>query len=265
LPPRQRVKASLFVTCIVDQLYPQVGVSVVRVLRRLGVDVDFPTDQTCCGQPVYNAGFHREARRLAKRVLRSFQDRQYVVVPSGSCAAMLRVFYPDLFKDDPIHHQQAVALGARVYEFSQFLVQVLGVTDLGASYPDTVTYHPGCHLVRELGVQDEPRQLLERVAGLRLAELPQGETCCGFGGAFAVKYPHISEGMLADKVASVVATGANTLVSCDMGCLMHIGGALSRQSPGIKVRHLAEVLDHKIPSPSPQSSPTRGEEAAEAD
>jgi L-lactate dehydrogenase complex protein LldE len=162
---------------------------------------------------------------------------------------MLRVFYPDLFKDDPIHYQQTVALGARVYEFSEFLVKVLGVTDVGASYPDTVTYHPGCHLVRELGVQEEPRQLLEKVAGLRLAELPQGETCCGFGGTFAVKYPHISEGMLADKVANVVATGANTLVSCDMGCLMNIGGALSRQSPGLKVRHLAEVLDLKIPSP----------------
>ncbi len=239
----QEIKASLFVTCIVDQLYPQVGVSVVRVLRRLGVDVDFPMDQTCCGQPVYNAGFATQGRQLAQRVLRSFRNSQYIVVPSGSCTAMMRVFYPDLFQDDPDLHEQAKDLSAKVYEFSEFLVKVLAVEDVGASYDAAVTYHASCHLLRELEVRDEPRRLLSKVRGLRLRELPQLETCCGFGGTFSVKYPHISEAMLADKVANVVATGADTLVACDMGCLMHIGGGISRQGLGIKVRHLAQVLD----------------------
>lgn len=241
----QRIKASLFVTCIIDQLYPQVGVSVVRVLRRLGVDVDFPLDQTCCGQPVYNSGFTRQGQQLAERVLRSFHHSQYVVVPSGSCTAMMRVLYLDLFKDEPELRQQARELSAKTYEFSEFLVKVLGVADVGASYQDTVTYHSSCHLLRELEVRDEPRQLLSKVQGLQLKELPQVESCCGFGGTFSVKYPHISEGMLADKVANIVATGANTLVSCDMSCLMHIGGGLSRQGLGIKVQHLAQVLDQE--------------------
>lgn len=245
-PPGGRgVKASLFVTCIIDQLFPQVGVSAVRVLRRLGVEVDFPADQTCCGQPLYNSGFTRQARQLAQRVLRSFQGSQWVVVPSGSCAAMLRVFYLDLFKDDPARHRQAEELGSRVYELSEFLVKVLRIDDVGAAYPGRAAYHPGCHLLRELGVVEEPRRLLAKVRGLELAELPQGETCCGFGGTFAVNYPHISEGMLADKLANLATTGAGTLVSCDMGCLMHIGGALSRQQSPIQVLHLAQLLDRK--------------------
>jgi len=245
-----RTKASLFVTCIVDQLYPQVGVSVVRVLRRLGVSVDFPMDQTCCGQPVFNAGFTRQGRQLAERVLRSFRHSQYVVVPSGSCTAMMRVFYPELFKDDPGLQRQAKELSAKVYEFTEFLVKVLGVEDIGASYHGAVTYHSSCHLLRELEVRDEPRRLLGKVRGLQLKELPQVESCCGFGGTFSVKYPHISEGMLADKLANVVASGAETLVACDMSCLMHIEGAISRQGLDIKVRHLAQVLDNQIPSPS---------------
>ena len=244
-----QIKASLFVTCIVDQLFPEVGVSVVRVLRRLGVDVDFPQDQTCCGQPLYNSGFTGQARQLARRVLSSFAESRYVVVPSGSCAAMMRVYYPDLFKDDPALLGQAQELSAKVYEFSEFLVKVLGVEDLGAGYPDTVTYHPGCHQLRELEVRDEPLKLLRRVRGLELRELPQADSCCGFGGAFSVKFPHISEGMLADKVNNVMSTGADALVSCDMGCLMHIGGALSRQGSGIRLQHLAQVLDQEADSP----------------
>jgi L-lactate dehydrogenase complex protein LldE len=244
-----QIKASLFVTCIVDQLFPEVGVSVVRVLRRLGVDVDFPQDQTCCGQPLYNSGFTGQARQLARRVLSSFADSRYVVVPSGSCATMMRVFYPGLFKDDPALLCQAQELSAKVYEFSEFLVKVLGVENLGVSYPDTVTYHPGCHQLRELEVRDEPLSLLRQVGGLELRDLPQAASCCGFGGAFSVKFPHISEGMLSDKVKNVMSTGADTLVSCDMGCLMHIGGALRRQGSSIRVQHLAQVLDRKAGSP----------------
>jgi L-lactate dehydrogenase complex protein LldE len=243
LSPDGPPKADLFVTCIIDQLYPQVGVSVVRVLRRLGVDVSFQEDQTCCGQPLYNAGYSKKARTLARRVLDTFKDSEYVVVPFGSCAAMMRVFYLDLFRDDPAMLKQAELLSSKVYEFSQFLTSVLGVEDTGSTYSGTATYHPSCHLLREMEVRDEPQTLLRSVSGLELTGLPGAETCCGFGGAFSIKFPHISEGMLADKVENVVSTGADTLVSCDMGCLMQIGGGLSRQDSDIKVRHLAQVLD----------------------
>jgi L-lactate dehydrogenase complex protein LldE len=237
------INADLFVTCIVDQLFPEVGVSVVRVLRRLGVSVGFPKDQTCCGQAVYNSGFTREAKALAKRVLRQFRDSDYVVAPSGSCSAMMRVFYQDLFEDDPALLAEAESLAARVYEFSEFLADVLGVEDPGASYEGTAVFHPGCHLLREMEVHEAPYALLRAVSGLELKDLEGAETCCGFGGSFSVKLPHISEGMLADKVANVRAAQAGALVSCDMSCLMHIGGALRRQDPSIKVRHLAQVLD----------------------
>ena len=243
LTSRQLLKADLFVTCIIDQLYPQVGVSVVRVLRRSGVDVSFPEDQTCCGQPLYNSGYTKKAKTLARRILDCFENSEYVVVPSGSCAAMMSVFYLDLFRDDPEMLKRAELFSAKVYEFSQFLTSVLGVEDTGSTYPGTATYHPSCHLLREMEVRDEPQTLLRSVSSLELKELPGAETCCGFGGAFSIKYPHISEGMLADKVENVIGSGADTLVSCDMGCLMQIGGGLSRQGSEVKVRHLAQVLD----------------------
>ena len=239
-------QADLFVTCIVDQFYPEVGVSVVKVLRRLGVTVGFPKDQTCCGQPVYNAGFTQEARTLAKRVLEQFRDSEYVVVPSGSCAATIRVYYLELFADDPDLLAEAKALATKTYEFSEFLVRVLGVEDAslcGASHQGTATFHPSCHLLRELEVNEEPMKLLRSVPGLEEKELEGAEVCCGFGGTFAVKFPHISEGMVADKTANVLASAAETLVSCDMSCLMNIGGALSRQGSAVKVRHLAQILD----------------------
>ena len=249
----QRVKVSLFATCLVDQLFPEVGVSVVRLLRRLGVGVDFPGDQTCCGQALFNSGFSVDARLLARRVLDEFQgsdggshdgpDSHYVVVPSGSCAAMIRIFYPHLFEDDPELHRQATALATRVFEFSEFLVKVLGVTGVGATHEGRVTYHPSCHLLRELGVSEEPMTLIQNIRGTELVGMEQSETCCGFGGTFAVKYPHISVGMLDDKVDSVVATGAGTLVGCDMSCLMHIGGALTRRGIDVKTAHLAQLLE----------------------
>ena len=237
------IRASLFVTCIIDQMYPQVGVSAVNVLRRHGVEVDFPMDQTCCGQPLYNSGFASESRKLAQRVLEIFKDSQYVVVPSGSCAAMMRVFYLDLFKDDPERLNQAQTLAGKVHEFSQFLVDVLGEQDPAVSRPGSATYHPSCHLLREMEVREQPLTLLGKVQGLELRDLPKAETCCGFGGAFSVKFPHISEGMLQEKIESVTSTGADILVSCDMGCLMNIDGALSRQGSSMRVRHLAQMLD----------------------
>ena len=243
------VKADLFVTCIIDQLFPDVGVSVVRVLRRLGVKVGFPEGQTCCGQAVYNSGYTRAAREMAVRTLDEFQNSDYVVVPSGSCSAMMRVFYLDLFEDEPTLLAQAESLSRRVYEFSEFLVDVLGVKEPGVEASGSAVFHPGCHLLREMEVRDAPQSLLRAIPGLDLKEMPNAETCCGFGGSFSVKMPHISEGMLKDKVSAVRDSGADTLVSCDMSCLMHIGGALRREAPDIEIRHLSQILDREMPSP----------------
>ena len=209
----------------------------------MGATVGFPEGQTCCGQAVYNSGFTREAREMAERTIEEFRDSQYVVVPSGSCSAMMRVFYLDLFEDDPVLLAKAQLLSSRVYEFSEFLVNVLGVEDPGVEGSGPTVFHPGCHLLREMEVRVAPQSLLRAIPGLELRELRNAETCCGFGGTFSVKLPHISEGMLADKVASVRESGADTLVSCDMSCLMHIGGALRRQAPGVEIRHIAQVLD----------------------
>ena len=233
-------RVDLFVTCIIDQLFPEVGVSAVRVLRRLGVAVGFPEGQTCCGQALYNSGFKREARELAERTMEEFQGSDYVVVPSGSCSAMMKVFYLDLFQDDPAMLQKAVAFSHRVYEFSEFLVKVLEVDDPEVASSGSAVFHPGCHLMREMEVRDEPQTLLQAVDGLEMRELGNAETCCGFGGSFSVKLPHISEGMLADKVTSVRESGADTLISCDMSCLMHIGGgAASSGSESANTAHRA--------------------------
>ena len=253
--PAAPLRASLFITCIIDQLYPDVGVSVVRTLRRHGVSVNFPPGQTCCGQPLYNAGFAAQARRLAARVLDAFDDHDhdhsdYVIVPSGSCGAMLRVFYLDLFAHDPPMLARAAALSRRVYEFTEFLADIVGVGEAAptatANTPSgpgaSVAYHPSCHLLREMGVVDAPRRLLN-AAGIPLTELPDAEQCCGFGGAFAVKYPHISEAMLADKIDAIRRSGADTLTACDMGCLMHLAGGITRQQLPVRVQHIAQLLD----------------------
>ncbi len=240
------IRASLFTTCIVDQLYPEVGVSVVRVLRRAGVEVDYPEGQTCCGQPLYNSGFTGEARKLAERTLNLLDDRAFVVVPSGSCGAMMRVFYLDLFADDPELQARARDLSQRVYEFTEFLVDVVGYEPATGDQPERgcrVAYHPSCHLLREMEVTGAPQRLLDAAPGIERVDLPDAEQCCGFGGTFAIKYPHISEEMLADKVAAATGSGADTLTACDMGCLMHIGGAVSRQKLPLRVRHIAQLLD----------------------
>lgn len=237
------IKASIFITCLVDQFFPEVGESMVRVLSRLGVDLDFPQEQTCCGQPAFNSGFHSEARVLAKRFLEIFQGNDYIVVPSGSCGSMVKVFNQQLFQDEPQLRQEAQALASRVYEFSEFLVKVLGVTDVGASCSSKVTYHDSCHLRRELGVISEPRALIRGIKGAQLVEMEQAEVCCGFGGSFAVKYSDISGAILAEKVRNIQNTGADVLVANDSGCLMHIAGALERQGSKIKPLHLAQLLD----------------------
>ena len=245
----QPIRASLFVTCIIDQLYPEVGVSVVRVLRRNGVEVDFPVGQTCCGQPLYNSGFTEEAKKLARRTLEAMEGSDYVVAPSGSCGAMLRVFYLDLFADDAEMLERARDLSNRVYEFTEFLTEVVGVEQRSiaeTSQGGKVAYHPSCHLLREMEVKEAPAQLLQGVDGVSPVPLPNAEQCCGFGGTFAVKYPHISQEMLADKIDAIVASGADLVTACDMGCLMHIGGGLSRRQSPVKARHIAQVLDGSV-------------------
>ena len=247
------VRASLFVTCIVDQFYPEVGESTVRVLRRLGVELDFPKGQTCCGQPAFNAGFWSEAKPLAKRFLKVFGGDGYIVAPSGSCAAMVRVFYPELLHDEPELLEAARILGPRVYELSEFIVDVLGITDLGpyaaATEPPMarqVTYHEACHLRRELGVTAQPRALISSVPGVELVEMEQAEVCCGFGGTFSVKYADISGAMLQDKMDNIRSTGADALIACDSSCLMQLAGGIDKEGIQVRPLHLAQLLDEGL-------------------
>jgi len=235
-------RVALFVTCIVDQFFPQVGESVVRILRRLGVEVTFNPAQTCCGQPAFNTGFREEARSVASRVLDVFDDADYVVAPSGSCASMVRVFYPELFAGEPERLDKLEKLRTRFFEFSEFLVKVLKAEDVGARFAHRVAYHDSCHLLRELGIESEPRALLRAVRDIELIDLKDYQVCCGFGGTFAVKFPEVSVAMGEDKVRAALDAGAEYLVANDSGCLMHLAGLIHRQGLPLKTLHLAEVL-----------------------
>ncbi len=236
------MRVSLFITCLVDQFFPHTGESVVQVLRRLGVEVTFNPAQTCCGQPAFNTGYHGEARAVAERVLDLFNDAEYVVAPSGSCTSMVKVFYPELFAQDPQRLGKWEKLRGKFFEFSDFLVNVLKVEDVGARFPHRVTYHDSCHLLRELGIESEPRKLIRAVRDLELVEMQDYKVCCGFGGTFAVKFPEVSVAMGADKLKAAVATGAEYLVANDGGCLMHLAGVIHRQGLPLKTMHLADLL-----------------------
>lgn len=236
------MQISLMVTCLGDIIRPAAGKATVRLLRRLGQEIDFPAAQTCCGQPFYNSGYSDLARESARHTLQTFDHGRIVVTPSGSCAAMVRLEYPHLFEDDPAWHERAKDLAARTYELSEFLVRKLGVTDVGARYEGKVAFHYACHL-RGLGVTDEPLQLLRAVHGLELMPFNHDDQCCGFGGSFALRYPEISTAMVQDKTRCLTASGARTVVSTDAGCLMNIGGRLQREGQSLAVLHLAEVLD----------------------
>lgn len=229
------------ITCLGDVFFPHVGVATVRLLRRLGVAVDFPADQTCCGQPFFNSGYHDQARELAKNVLRTFDTGQPVVTPSGSCAAMVKLEFLELFHEDPALEKQARDLAQRTHELSDFLVNVLKVEDVGARYPGRAAYHMACHL-RGLGLTSEPERLLRRVRDLTLVPLERYDECCGFGGSFSVRYPEISGAMVQDKAAFIEQSGADTLVATDAGCLMNIAGCLRRRGRDVRVKHLAEIL-----------------------
>ncbi|MFF8990762.1 (Fe-S)-binding protein [Streptomyces sp. NPDC014983] len=242
------MRVALFLTCVNDTLYPETGKAVARLLGRLGVDVDFPMGQTCCGQAHYNTGYRHEAEPLARRFAEVFGEYDAVVTPSGSCGAMVRESYPRMGeraraegRGDSLARAVAPVV-PKTYELTEFLVDVLGVTDVGARYPHTVTYHPACHGLRGLRLGDRPRRLLEAVAGLDLVELPGADECCGFGGTFAVKNPAVSAAMGTDKVRNAESTGAEVLCAADNSCLMHIGGTMSRLRVGMRPVHIAEIL-----------------------
>jgi L-lactate dehydrogenase complex protein LldE len=235
-------RVSLMITCLGDTLFPEVGVATVRLLRRLGVAVEFPPAQTCCGQPHFNSGYHDHARDLAKHTITAFDDGRPVVTPSGSCVAMVKLEYPELFHDDPAWRRRAEDLAERTHELSDFLVNVLGALDVGARFPGRVTYHMACHL-RGLGLLTEPERLLRRVKDLEYVPLERADECCGFGGSFAVRFPGISGAMVGDKAAFIEATGAETVVATDAGCLMNIAGCLRRRGSRVRALHLAQVLE----------------------
>jgi L-lactate dehydrogenase complex protein LldE len=227
---------------MVDQLFPKVGLAMADVLERLGYQVDFPEDQTCCGQPAFNSGYRAEARSVARHFLKTFEKSELVVVPSGSCTAMIVHHFAELFHKDPEALAQVHELEKRVFEFSTFLTQVAKVEDVGARFEQVVTFHDGCHGLRELGVKSAPRRLLSNVRGLQLREMEPAEDCCGFGGTFSVKFDELSGAMGRSKVESIIRTGAQTVVSLDPSCLMQIQGVLSRSGSAIRTMHLAEVL-----------------------
>lgn len=235
-------RVALFATCLVDLFYPQVGEATVRLLRRLGIRVTYPSGQTCCGQPLFNNGFQKEAARIARATIALLEPAECIVIPSGSCACMIKQEYLHLFQDEPETLERAAALGRKTYELSDFLVRVLGREDVGARFTGSVTYHPSCHLLRGLGITDAPLRLLRKVQGLQLQELPGAENCCGFGGSFSVKFPDVSNAILQEKIRNIRATGADLLVANDCGCLMHMGGGLRRGGHPARALHLAEIL-----------------------
>src|SRR4051794_22956391 len=240
MPATARV--ALLVTCLVDLFRPSVGFAAVKLLEDSGCTVEVPRAQTCCGQPAYNSGDRADAKTLARRVIEAFSGYDYVVAPSGSCAGMVKVHYPEMFADEPEMRARAEELAARTYELISFLVDVRGIDAVAARWDRTVTYHDACSGLRELGVKAQPRMLLAGVDGLELREFPGAEVCCGFGGTFCVKYPEISDKMVTDKAAEIVATGADAVLAGDLGCLLNITGKLSRLGHRVETRHVAEVL-----------------------
>jgi L-lactate dehydrogenase complex protein LldE len=227
---------------MVDQLFPKVGMAMATVLERLGYDLDFPENQTCCGQPAFNSGYRAEARTIARHFLNTFEASETIVVPSGSCTSMITHHFAELFQKEPETLARVHALEKRVWEFATFLTEVAGVEDVGARLEEVVTFHDGCHALRELGVKSAPRRLLRQVRGLELREMEPAEECCGFGGTFSVKFDELSGAMARDKIAAIQKTGARTVVSLDSSCLMQIQGAMSRAGIDIRTMHLAEVL-----------------------
>ena len=236
------MRVALFATCLVDLMRPSVGFAAVKLLEQAGCEVEVPLRQTCCGQPAYNNGDKKTAIQLAKQVIDTFYPYDHVVIPSGSCGGMIKIHYPELLKDEPVYHDKAIELASRSYELTSFLVEVLKHESFDASYTGKLTYHDSCSSLREMGVKQQPRVLLNKVDGCELNEMADTESCCGFGGTFCVKFSAISSRMVDDKVNHINKSGADTLVAADLGCLLNIAGRLKRLGLPIKVFHVAEVL-----------------------
>jgi L-lactate dehydrogenase complex protein LldE len=233
---------TLFIQCIVDGIYPEVGEAMVKLFSKLGLAMIYPEDQTCCGQPAFNSGFREEARRAACRFIEIFEPAETIVCPSGSCVNMVRNHYPILFENDSEWRSRAEKIAAKTYELSEFLVDVLKKEDVGASFDGRITYHESCHLLRGIGVSRQPRKLIANVKGAEFIEMQDADRCCGFGGAFSIKYPDISTAILSEKIKNIQATSADVVVGCDMGCLMNIQGMLSKKGSSVQVLHIAELL-----------------------
>lgn len=242
-------KVALLVTCLVDFFRPTVGFAAVKLLEDAGCDVTVPEAQTCCGQPAYNNGDRKDAQDIARQVIGGFEDFDYVVAPSGSCAGMLHAHYPELLKDDPAYGDRAQSLSDRTFELVFFLHEIMGIDRVKAAYDGTVTYHDSCSALRELKIKNQPRALLNTVDGLTLKEMSDTDSCCGFGGTFCVKYPEISNKMIEAKTKEIAARRADTVLSADLGCLLNIAGKLKREGSDVKVRHVAEVLANMTEAP----------------
>jgi L-lactate dehydrogenase complex protein LldE len=236
-------KAQLFITCLGDQFYTGTLQNMTRILERLGVELTFPADQACCGQPLFNNGFENQTRSIARNFLRAFSKSEAPIIgPSGSCVSMVKHHYPGLFPAGSPEHALANNIAARIFEFTEYLVDVLKVMDVGAVYAHKVTYHASCHYLREMGLKTEARALLSAVQGLELIPLKEEETCCGFGGAFSVTFPEVSRAMMENKLKNIIASGADTVVSCEPGCLMNIAGGLRNRGSSVRALHIIDVL-----------------------
>ena len=249
IAPDTSPRVGLFVTCLVDLVRPSIGFAAVKLLEDAGCTVEVPDTQTCCGQPAYNSGDRKDAADLARNVIAAFRGYDYVVAPSGSCGGMIVKHYPELFAEGSADHKAAVDLAGRTYELVSFLTRVMKLERVEARFAARATYHDSCSGLRELGIKAEPRKLLASVAGVSLREMNDAEVCCGFGGTFCVKYPGISDKMLEKKLKNIHATGADTLIAGDLGCLMNMAGKLKRQGSSVKVRHIAEVLAGDMDTP----------------
>lgn len=236
-------KAQLFITCLGDQFYTQTLQNMTGLLERLGVEIFFPPEQTCCGQPLFNNGFEDKTRAVARNFLRAFSKSDAPIIsPSGSCVSMVKHHYPELFPPGSAEHALALEVAARTFEFTEYLVNVLKVTEVGAVYPHKVTYHASCHYLREMGLKHEAKALLGSVKGLEFIPLQEEETCCGFGGAFTVTYPQVSQAMMANKVKHIMNSGADTVITCEPGCLMNIAGGLHKAGSSIRAMHIIDLL-----------------------
>ncbi|MDE0291338.1 MAG: (Fe-S)-binding protein [Candidatus Dadabacteria bacterium] len=241
--PERKQRIRLFISCLVDNFFPQVGEAMLRVLSGMGLEIEFPQEQTCCGQPAFNSGHAKEAEKVACHFLDVFGDGdEAIVCPSGSCVSMVKHYYAELFRNDPEKLSRVEKIASNIYEFSEFVFQRKEALNLNSAYKGRVTFHDSCHALRELGISSQPRELIKSLDGVELVEMEMADACCGFGGTFSIKYPEVSKSMLQEKTDSILDSGADAVVSTDMGCLMNIKGLVSRKKMPVKVLHLAELI-----------------------